>query len=1110
MAENDSFLNSQTQEQQSEYLKSINQSMIRLVDVNERGLNSSSQFFQGNSVQSTVSSLRDITQGAYDRFSDDLISTRDTFRSTSQRFGEATTSVVGTVRELRENIPTIQPLAPIGASGYFGLSAGYSTNYKSTFWNDLWAAGGLERAPQTMFQSDFSAIGHENFHARLSSVNPLRLAANIAGISTDLDEDVISSNMAISQRYTRYGTSRALSGVGSTRGDVIGVVENERMKLLDKLGYNYDEFNAAKQVFAAGGQFVGTKSEMERSHVTFQGIDAAEKLAKVLAVPIQDAARAMMDVRGQLGITSIAGQTNFIQQTQAIGMASGLSFQEAMGGALAGAGIARASGFSVRAGGTLGRDILASVNGAYLDRAIGENLIQSAGGVQNLSSSLANSAIQFATGPGSMYYLASMRGNEFNQQAFNQASGGFAQLGNMAASNASTIQGYANFVANVDNLQSQGGSFNAMAMQRSHMNNIFKSATGRDHDPSSSEDTNMMKMLAASSGMFTDPTTAKAFVEMNFTESGQESMYATQRDAYKAEKNLRFKSSIDERFKGNSLDAIGRSISNVWNKPSQALRGWFNDTFEDMGGTDEAQRRTMWATGQMPLGRVSAEDVSTFGEAGGFSRNLSNGELAGPATINSHTPDFFARGTTGAWEGAKVGGAIVGGASILGVIGGLGLMGIGAALSATGIGAAAGVPLMALGGSVASASFFGGMTATVAGVGVGAALGAGYGISEFGSTDNYLVPGFATLQASKDGVKKYDNFAKAWNRGGGFNTAEKNTMGDPDFQKKVIEKLASKGLTGMGNKITDQNSVKMSEIISETADELGVPLGMITNIAQTKAGMTGDALYGAELAWAQPKQVDMETGRKDIANGLKGLLGEKVDAALLDDSSFTGKLGALLSAEDDSGRLIARAKLLGSHRKSFSDEQIANIDKFVASHGSDSALGGMLTNRSHNLQTLKLSDTIGTMFGGRARMDEYAGVADQFTEIANMSSPAEQVGSVLNRMSNDDTFREALGRDNTLKKLLPLNDSISRSDLTNVESYKKRFNANPMDDLKELQATFDKDGEAAVRARIAGGILSTQSRNEASSGKENEAKLLADAAQTFRDAANIIKQVKER
>ena len=1106
MAELESFTNTQTQDQQSEYLKSINQSMTRLVDVNERGLNSSSQYFQGNSVQSTVANLRDISQGAYDRFSDDVVSTRDTFRSTTQRFGDSANTAIGTAREAGSYIPSMPVLNQIQPSGYFGLSAGYSTNYKSTFLNDLWASSGLERAPQTMFQSDFHAIASENWHARKQM--PVRAVASLLGIDTDLDEDVISSNMAISQRYTRYGTSRALSGVGSTRGDVIGVVENERMKLLDKLGYNYDEFNAAKQVFAAGGQFVGTKSEMERSHVAFQGMDAAEKLAKVLAVPIQDAARAMMDVRGQLGITSIAGQSNFIQQTQAIGMASGLSFQEAMGGALAGAGIARASGFNVRAGGSLGRDILASVNSAYLDRAIGENMIQSAGGVQNLSSNLANSAIQFATGPGSMYYLASMQGNQFNQQAFNQASGGFAQLGNMAASNASTIQGYANFVANVDNLQSQGGSFNAMSMQRSHMNNIFKSATGRDHDASSTEDTNMMKMLAASSGMFTDPTTAKAFVEMNFTESGQESMYATQRDAYKAEKNLRFKSSLDERFKGNSLDAIGRSISNVWNKPAQGLRGWFNDTFEDFGGTDEAQRRTMWATGQMPLGRVTAEDVSSFGEAGGFSRDITSGPNAGPTTTPNLNPNWFARTTTGAWEGAKLGGSMAIAASTVGMLAGGAMMIGGALLSATGIGAVAGVPLMAAGKLVAGASFAYGLHATAVGVGAGVLAGGAYGLTQNGDAGNYLIPGFAELQSSKDGIKNYDNFAKAWNRGGGFNIAEKNTMGDPDFQKRVIEKLASKGITGMGNKITDQNSIKMSQIIGEVADEIGVSQGMITNIAQTKLGMTGDAMYGAELAWAQPKQVDMETGRKDIAAGLKGLLGEKVDAALLDDSSFTGKLGSLLSAEDDSGRLTARAKLLGSHRKSFSDEQIANIDKFVASHGSDSSLGNALLGRSHNLQTLKLADTIGEMFGGRARMDEYSGVADQFTEIANMSSPSEQVGSVLNRMSNDDTFREALGRDNTLKKLLPLNDSISRSDISSVESYKKRFNANPMDDLKDLQATFDKDGESALRARIAGGILSVQARNESSSGKENEAKLLADAAQTFRDAANIIKGMK--
>jgi hypothetical protein len=1091
MAEIEQFSNTQTQEQQSEYLKSINQSMTRLVDVTERStVNSSSQFFQGNAVQSTVANMRDISYGAYSRFEDDLVSARQTGRSVLNRVSETGHTVSGTVQELKSHAPTITPLSPMSSTGFFGTTAAYSTNYRSTFWNDLWGGYLGDRAPQTMFQEDFRQTAREN----LSTWRPDRVIgrglATLAGADLGLDEDVIAANLATSQRYTRAGTSRALSGVGSTRGEIIGVVERERGKMLDQLGYNYDDFQASKQIFAAGGQFIGTKSELERSNVAFQGMGQAEVLAKALAVPIQEAARAMMDVRSQLGITSLAGQSNFIMQSQALGMASGLNFQEVMGGALAGAGLARNLGFNVRAGGTIGRDVLTSVNAAYLDRAVSENLVQSAGGVQNLSQNLASSAINFATGTGSMYYLASMQGGQFNQQAFNQSTGGFAQLGAMAASNVSTVQGYANFIANKDSIESQGGSFNVMAMQRAHMNNIFKSATGRDFTTDSTEDTNMMKMLAASSGIFTDPTTAKAFVEMNFTEAGQDSMYAAQRDAYKAEKQLKYKAALDQRFKSNSVDAIARSISNVWNKPAQGLRGWFNDTFEDFGGRDAEREKFMWATGQMPLGTLSQEDVSEFGKAGGFSREVTSGPIAGSTSEAIHDPGMFARTTTGAYQGmvtgAKIGGAISTAATVVGVAGMGTLWSAGALFSGTGIGAAIGIPLLAA-------------------AAVGTAAGAIFGAASVPEPIN--IPGLDNLK-NPDKMAEYNQSVKAWNRGGGFSKAEKNTMADPDFQKKIVAKLMDKGM-GVHKEINEKNTIAYTQMAKEVADEMGISESMVANIAQTKMGVSGSPLYGAELAWAQVGSQDMFKTGEELEGKFKDIFGNKYKE-LVNDSEFTGKLGTLLSAGGDSAeRAMSGEKFLSKFGSSLDEKTRSKIDQYIRTGGIEDRedLAGMLTKRSLNLRSQKIQENISGMFGARAKDESFADVADQFEQIANASSPAKQVGMVLANLQ-DDKFKSALERDPSLKRLLPLEGPIDKSMLSDAEAFKQRFKMGPMDDLKNLQKLFDDGGEDAVRARIAGGIISAQAKGDQAMGKQNEAQMLSDAASTFKDAALIIQQMK--
>lgn len=1098
MPEIDSFNQTLTAEQQSEYLKSINQSMTRLVDISERtSQNSSSQFFQSNAVQSTLSSFKDVTQGAYSRFEDDLVTTRDRFSSINERYSGFKETVSGTVSNLSEHIP--KPLSEMGATGFFGMaSPAYATNYRSTFWNDLWAGALGDRAPQTMFQSDFQQIGMENLKLRWHGLSPLRGAASLMGISTGLDNENIDSIVGMSQRYNRSGTSNSITGVGSTRGQVISLIERERGQLLDQLGYNYDDFNAGRQIFAAGGQFIGTKSELERSGMTFQGMGQAEVIAKTLAVPIQEAARAMMDVRSQMGITSLAGQTSFITNTQALGMASGLSYQETMAGAVSGAGIARSTGFSVLPGSLIGRNYLASVNAGYLDGAIGESSIQSAGGVQNLTNNLASSAMSFAQNQGSMYYLAASKGGNFNQVDFNNAASGFTNLGELASGNAGTMQGYANFIANTIKIQEQAGSTNVLAMQRAHLNNIFKSATGRDMDQSNEEDTNMMKMLASQSGMFSDGNTAKAFVDMNFTRNGLESQNQLGKDAYRAERMLKNKAFYDQSFKQHSTDALARDISNIWNKPRQAVRSWFNETFKDIGGYEESEERYRWATGQMNLGETTQEDVK------GYVKSRDTFEY-GKTQLESldYKPIAFARVLTGSYEGAslgvKAGTALSGGA----IATGLGMMAVGGLMSLTGIGAVPGAALVGYGASTALFGVTSGIGIGLGMVGAGGVAGGIYGGLSTPGTQS--IPGFDQLK-SPEGMRDYNKTVKAWNYAGGFNDAEKNTMLDPNTQKNVINTLMKKGL-GSTTKLDSTNAVAVSNMIRETAKETGMSEEMVASIAKTQGGLSGDLLYGSDLAGLGSSYDPMVSG-KVIEGVLKDSFGNTFHD-LINDTGFLSKFSGLINAGGDiAERKMAAAKLMGSY--SLDPETQKKIGEFVQTGGlSDYGLKGSLNQRLGYLRERKVKEEIGALFGAKAKESGFSEVSGIFEEISGASSAKEQINKVLNNL-DDDTFKRAISKDDTLKNLLPLSGSISRGDLSSKESFKDRFKFNiAQDDLKDLMDTFDKQGEQGVKKDLAAEFLARSAKSDTSISKQNEAQMLKEASETFRQAADIIKGIKK-
>jgi len=159
------------------------------------------------------------------------------------------------------------------------------------------------------------------------------------------------------------------------------------------------------------------------------------------------------------------------------------------------------------------------------------------------------------------------------------------------------------------------------------------------------------------------------------------------------------------------------------------------------------------------------------------------------------------------------------------------------------------------------------------------------------------------------------------------------------------------------------------------------------------------------------------------------------------------------------------------------------------------------------LREKKVKEEIGSLFGAKAKESGFSEVSDIFERISGASSAKDQVNEVLNNL-NDDTFKRAISKDDTLKNLLPLSGSISRQDLSSKESFKDRFKFNiAQDDLKELMQTFEVHGEQGVKRNLATEMLARSAKSDTSASKQSEAQMLKEASDTFRQAADIIKGI---
>jgi len=1126
MPEIDDFNSKANEAGQLDQLQSINESMQKLVSLESvQATNlSTNQFFQGNAVASTVGNLPSVQQVSalgYSRFESDITKLTQSVNSIAQRVGAPVVDTAGGATSYAMSQPFISELnRPFQqrAQSFWGVDPMYETSYRSTFMKDIGASVGLTRAPQNMYQSDFQAEASNNLRARVlgSGLSPL----NLAGIDVARDEAMASDIESYSRRFIKFGASSAIAGSGLSRQESMSAAHGIYNLALNDLGINYEQARAVTGIAAETGQFIGSNNSAEMLSRVADILRETQNVAKATGMTIQEAAQTMGQLRQSMGVTSIGAQSQFLQSTAALGLASGLNTTELLGGALIGSNLARGTGYNVAMGGILGRNNLASTNNLYTSGILNENIIQQAGGVENLAAGLTASTINYATNQGQMYLMAGMQGGQFNQGKFNQAlQGGFGNVGMMASSNINSIQSYANFQANKQDILAQAGTTNTLAMQRASLEQVFKSVNSRDFNQGSQEDVNMMKMLASETMFGGDSNTANAFVQSNFTEDGQRSMANTRRAAAGAMKMSQRKRALDLDYQENSFGGfVTRMENTLYNNPRAAIQERISDWAYGSSPEDIiANRAKERALGQGGYGSISSGDEQRFLLNGDY-KNSFNSDPALQLSTPNHTGAMTAAGT---WVGA--------GAGFSGYTSGVMLASIGSGALTGAIEGIEGGPVGMAVGALAGAGWgalrgfwAGSISGGLAAVGTGAAIGGSYGLIKSLSTNN------EQSILGKNMGQAYDNAVTSWNIGKNFSKAESATMQDPAFKKKMFSAMSSAGVLGQYS-VTADNTIKIAAAVKQISQNTGYSTDMVSNFMQNEGMMKGNLLEGADLAvyntyvkgnpdegTAVAKQLTsfFDQGswnpfHRSVDKGLDQLTDNTDALSALSDVLDAGSSGDAGARQTSVGNFLELTKGMGL------DSEITDAIKDFGKTGKlpSGNIGGLKAAVDHLRQSStgkKFNQDLAEKFSGMA--EDYRGDSSTYKKLYALGSDGGSFNGKIGMLMGDlkeQSFRDAVRADPTLKRVVSTFESnISSADFSSTKAFGDKFGVNVDDSqLQALKKTFTTEGADALKKDL---IANEIGGAHAGPAGASEAKSLADFGHSAVELANVVKEMKNK
>lgn len=959
--------------------------------------------------------------------------------------------------------------------GYWGNDPAYQTNYQSTFWGDLTGSVNFVRATQNMYQEDFTDIARENLSARMRSMAVAPLS--IMGIDpTSYSDDAIRIDQ-FDQNLFRYGRGgTGIGGVGLSLSErVSGAAELEMMAMRD-LGAVGDQYRYTRDAMFQSGMFMpGQVSGMGQiNQMTQQMVLAGQDVAKATGLSLEESVASMVGLR-QFGIRDIEQQREMMMVAQSQAVTSGLGYTELANAMSSGGMMMRGTGIGLGVGAEMGRDSLAMTANMYYGGIFSENMINQAGGMDAMAQNLQRASVGFATSRvGQMYYMAGTQ------------DGGFMDIASQAAGSVSSLEGYSNFMANRDQIMTEGGQGAIRDMQRNYMENIFQATTGREFSVRDETDRNIMSMLAINSGQFGDENTARAFAAANFTEEGMSAQFEASIAESGARRSFDQRRRSDLAYQENSFTGrLTRLRQRMFDEPMENLnRGLSNFVYAGSGSLS-GQMQEMRRSGRAGFSDLNSGDVESL-------LMMNDMTISGEYDLMEYDPGIMGRAgmtTLGALEGSTWGGLIGMG---IGAVGG-GLLGM------------LGGPVGAVVGAKAGA-----MAVGKIGAWAGGAYGAYHG---YGVVDQLAISTGIT------DVNDYTAFASVWNTSGGNITQhELDGLESSGKTDQVLQLYNSKiGTLDPGD---INNSGRMQTAVAEIASETGLTTREVSAVLRRQGNVSSNVLSGREVAdfGLVGDTFDASSNSRTILKKLNvsGWFsdGRSVESFLEDTDNvrmmrqFTEAASAGTADRVSLGNaLVDRMRESGVDDSAIKRIQRMQTDPGSMSHSDAAEFASALAARESYL----------VEGSGRQRVGAFLGAASEQikgnTELKLALESAADAGSVDDMMTSfmgimkDDSFREYMMNNEHLSRFANLHEiDLSPSSFRNASEFAGKFGFRVSEQALEQFRDMSESGDTEqLKRAIALGQVTTQGGSMGQSGGSRSPEdVLMQAAKLFEQTGEIL------
>jgi hypothetical protein len=285
-----------------------------------------------------------------------------------------------------------------------GWGNAYRSQFRSSFFGDLGAMTGLSRAPETLTQSEFQAIGGASVASRVSGAALGMLAPGFNARTSALADEIYAN----SSRFIRFGSNAAgETGVGFGYTAARSLSRQIGLEALGDLRMSGKDYNTITSLGMQSGQFDQSDSTDDFKRKLRELASATGDLTRALHMSVQEVGTAMGNLR-QLGVSNVGQQRNIMMGIGASAAVAGVSASEMMAVAGGVGSMGMGMGLNAQTGIGVGAGNMAMVRGLAQAGVINPALVAMGGGAQAVAQNISAAQMGFASSNAGM--LAFMGG----------------------------------------------------------------------------------------------------------------------------------------------------------------------------------------------------------------------------------------------------------------------------------------------------------------------------------------------------------------------------------------------------------------------------------------------------------------------------------------------------------------------------------------------------------------------------------------------------------------------------------------------------------------------------------------------------------------------------